>query len=309
MALPSRPAEVEVPFEKPAQLPASLMTEERVSLPLQSNGLLSLVQRHPLLWMVGPLVVLTALVIGVLIVTAKPANTTPTAIGSAAAVPVEPKPTTSANASAKSQAVKASAPALDEIEAQPLGSLSATELLKLADARSERRRNAAVALRKKLEDSPALSADKQVQSELLRWASDQETARDALGAMVALNGPIGPDLLYEVWAGTAARTDATELARALVYSRDVRPKATPALAIALELRQAETCEQYQAALPKALKDGDRRALTPLMKLGNKRGCGPKKSQDCYACLRSQGDELSATINAVKSRRAPAFPAP
>lgn len=309
MALPNRAAGVEAPFENPAQPPASLMAEERVSLPLRSSGLLSLVQRHPLLWMVGPLVVLTALVIGVLIVTSKPATTAPAAIGSAAVAPVEPKPATSTKAAAKSTVAKPSPPALDEIEAQPLGSLNAAELLKLADARSERRRDAALALRKKLEDSPALGADKQVQLELLRWASDEETAREALAAMAALNGPMGPDLLYEVWAGTAARTDATELARALVYSRDVRAKATPALAIALELRQAETCEQFQAALPKALKDGDRRALTPLMKLGNKRGCGPKKSQDCYACLRSQGDELSATINAVKSRRAPAFTAP
>jgi hypothetical protein len=148
-----------------------------------------------------------------------------------------------------------------------------------------------------------------VQLELLKWAGDAETARDALAAMAALNGPIGADLLYEVWAGTSARTESTELAHALVYSNDVRPKATPALAIALEVRQAETCEQFQAALPKALKDGDRRSLTPLMKLGNKRGCGPKKSQDCYACLRSQPDELAATINAVKSRRPPVFTAP
>jgi hypothetical protein len=56
----------------------------------------------------------------------------------------------------------------------------------------------------------------------------------------------------------------------------------------------------------ALKDGDRRALHLLTKLTNKRGCGPKKTDDCFACLREQSDELTATINAVKSRRPPSY---
>jgi hypothetical protein len=295
MALPSRPGGTEVLLEKASQLSPPLTTERRSWR--QPAGLLAI------LWMVGPLVVLTALVIGVVAVSATSPKPPPPA--AAVPAPAQERPA----APSKPSAAKPSAPSLSEIEAKPLGSLSASELLKLAEARSERRRDAALALRRKLEDSPALAADKAVQLELLKWASDEETAREALGAMASLSAPIGADLLYEVWAGTSARTDATELAHALVYSSDVRPKATPALAVALELRQAETCEQFQRALPKALKDGDRRSLTPLMKLGNKRGCGPKKSQDCYACLRSQPDELTATINAVKSRRSPAFAAP
>lgn len=297
MALPSRPGGTEVLLEKPSQLSPPLTTETRSWR--QPAGLLAM------LWMVGPLVLLTGLVIGVVAVTATSPEPPATLATAAVPAPAQERPA----APSRAAATKPSTPALSEIEAKPLGSLSASELLKLAEARSERQRDAALALRRKLEDSPALAADKAVQLELLKWASDEETAREALGAMAALKGPIGADLLYEVWAGTSARTDATELAHALVYSSDVRPKATPALAVALELRQAETCEQFQSALPKALKDGDRRSLTPLMKLGNKRGCGPKKSQDCYACLRAQPDELTATINAVKSRRSPTFAAP
>jgi hypothetical protein len=301
MALPSRPAVVEASLDKSSEPGPSLTSRD--SLPLRSSGPLAAVR--PALWMFGPLALLVALVIGVVLTTSKPVPTKPAMTAAAAAPAVEEKPA----ASPKSAKSKPSAAPVSELEAKPLGSLSAGELLKLADQSAERRREAALALRKKLADSPALGADKAVQAELLKWAGDEETARDALAAMAALNGPLGADLLYEVWAGTSAHTDATELAHALVYSSDVRPKATPALAIALELRQAETCEQFQAALPRALKDGDRRSLTPLMKLGNKRGCGPKKSQDCYACLRSQSDELTATINAVKSRRPPAFTAP
>ena len=188
-------------------------------------------------------------------------------------------------------------------------SLNAHELALLADARSEALRSSAKALRSKVEENPALGKDPALQSELLRFADDPRTSTDALSALAALEKPIAADLLYEVWTRTPVRSDATDLARALLYSSDVRPKASPALTVALELRVAETCEQYKAILPKALKEGDRRAGHLLAKLNGKRGCGPKKSEDCYACLREQGDELKATINAVKSRRPPDYSAP
>jgi len=199
-----------------------------------------------------------------------------------------------------------SAADLAQLEGKASETLSSSELLRLAEGRVEREREAARVLRHKLETTPALAKDKASQSELLRLASDPDTARDALAAMTQLEAPIGADLLYEVWTGTAVRNDTTELARTLVYSTDVRPKASAALGVALELRSAESCPQFQTALPKALKDGDRRALHLLTKLLNKRGCGPKKTEDCFACLREQKDELAATINAVKSRRPPSY---
>jgi hypothetical protein len=202
----------------------------------------------------------------------------------------------------------ATPPSITELEAKPAELLTAREVLLVAEAHSEQRRADAHALRRKLEDNPALAKDSAVQSELLRLAKDDRTARDALAAMAALGPPMGPDLLYETWTRTPERSDATELARALVYSADVRPKASPALAVALELRTAETCEQYKAILPNALKDGDRRSFQLLSKLGAKRGCGPKKTLDCFACLREPRDDLAATMNAVKSRRAPSYAA-
>jgi hypothetical protein len=207
-----------------------------------------------------------------------------------------------------SVAAKPPTVSIAELEAKPPGSLSARELVRLAEARSERERGAASALRQKVEANPALASDSNVQNELLRLANDDRTARDALAAMAALEPPVGADLLYEVWTRTPERSDTTELARALLYSADVRPKASPALAVALALRTAESCEQYRAILPDALKVGDRRAVHLLTKLNAKRGCGPKKNEDCFACLRAAKDELSATINAVKSRHAPSYAA-
>ncbi|HEY1534833.1 MAG TPA: hypothetical protein VGF76_12470 [Polyangiaceae bacterium] len=205
---------------------------------------------------------------------------------------------------------------LAELERRPPASLSSRELLLLAEGRegeparhrahAEQKRAAASALRDKLAHDPALGKDSALQNQLLHLADDASTAADALSAMALLEPPSGADLLYEVWTGTLVRTDATELARALLYSPDMRPKASPALGVSLDLRVAETCEQYQAILPKALTDGDRRALHLLTKLNVKRGCGPKKTEDCFVCLRDKSDELMATINAVKSRRPPSF---
>lgn len=306
MALPSRAPVVERTLEEPARLPPSELPpafsqdEAGASQGNRPSRIAAVARRYPALWMVAAPALLAAGVVAGVAVTSGKKATPPAAV-------VAPSNALSAQDSAqrpKPAVDKARSEALAALETKPLESLSAGELLDLAEGRSERRMGTAQALRKRLEGEPGLAKDKAVQGELLKQAADAETAREALAAMAALDGSLGADLLYEVWTGTPARNDATELARALVYSTDVRPKASPALAVALELRQAETCEQFQTALPKALKDGDRRSLHLLAKLSNKRGCGPKKSQDCYPCLRSAPDELTATINAVKSRRSP-----
>jgi hypothetical protein len=210
---------------------------------------------------------------------------------------------------AKVEPPKVATDTLADLEHRPASSLSSRELVLLAEAHTQQKRAAASELRQKLAQNPALGKDSALQSQLLHLAEDPETAADALSAMAQLDSPSGADLLYEVWTGTTVRTDTTELARALLYSTDVRPKASVALGVALDLRVAESCPQYQAVLPKALTDGDRRALHLLAKLNVKRGCGPKKTEDCFACLRDKGDELTATINAVKSRRPPSVTNP
>jgi hypothetical protein len=241
------------------------------------------------------------------------------AFGRAAPAPPSAAMSAASSTAALASAVPAvpAAPVLQPIDGDELqkqdakapGTLSATEQVQLAQWQAEREREAVAAVLRQLEANPDLAKDKTRQSELFRFVADADTARETLLTIAHLPAPLNADLLYEVWTGTAARNDTTELARALVYSKDVKPQASAALSVALELRAAESCEQFKVALPKALKDGDRRALHLLSKLTNKRGCGPKKTQDCFACLRDQGDELAATINAVKSRRPPSYPTP
>ena len=187
-------------------------------------------------------------------------------------------------------------------EAKSPDEQSANHVLAQASLASDKKRQAAKLLRERLGRDPAAIKDKAVLVELRKVIADPRTAHEALAAVAGLPGPVSADLLYEVWTATPNRTETTDLARALVHSRDVRAKASEALAVALDLRLAEACDATGALLPRALQVGDRRSLHLLMKLKKKQGCGPKKSQDCYACLR-EGGELDAAINAVQARRA------
>jgi hypothetical protein len=262
-----------------------------------SERMLELARRRPVLWMV----LTPALLSGLVVLAARHApsgNRLSPANGSAEPIFSAQPPVAASE--------RVSSVSIAELEAKPPEALSARDLLLLAEARAQRQQAAAEALWHKVESDPALAKDSAVTSELTRLAGDDRTARAALAGMAALASPTGADMLYETWTSTPQRSETTELARALLYSPEVRPKTSPALAVALALRGAETCEQYQAILPQALKDGDRRSLHLLSKLSGKHGCGPKKAADCYACLREHGDELTATINAVKSRRPPSY---
>src|SRR5262249_27273564 len=158
------------------------------------------------------------------------------------------------------------------------------DALALSIGRSAQELRAAHALREKLGHDPGLIKDATVLGELHRFASDPETAPEALAAMAEVPGPISADMIYEVWTDTVAHTDATDLAHSLMYSKDVRAKASPALSIALDLRSAEKCEEFSTLVPKASETGDKRSFHLLAKLTRKYGCGPNKRQDCYACL-------------------------
>lgn len=297
MALPSRPAPP-MPSEPPAALSASSASIDDGSSVSGRQGYARFARLHPALWMVAAPVALASIVIGAT-VALTPARSPQPALKEPIKAATVPAPK-----AAEPEVVTQRSATLAELEARPPESLSARELIRVADGRAERRVAEARALGQKLEQSPALASEKATQAELLRLARDNETAREALAALARLTTPLGADLLYEVWAGTPERSEATELARALVYSADVRPHASAALSVALDLRAAQSCEAVKVVLPRALKDGDRRALSQLTKLSVKRGCGARKSEDCYPCLRAEPDELKATLNAAKSRRPP-----
>jgi hypothetical protein len=241
---------------------------------------------------------------------AVPSSETPDAAASAttaasSAALTAPEPTSAAEP-APAPAVTPALPtnAADEaLEARRAEELTKDEALRLASSRRQRETARVAQLRQKLSRDPGLFKDAATLAELRRSAEDPLTAPDALSAMAEAPGPLSADLLYEMWTGTVARNSATELARSLVFSKEVRAKASPELAVALELRIAETCEQNKVLLPKVIEKGDRRSLALLAKLSRRYGCGANKRQDCFPCLREDKAVDDAMI-AVKKRREP-----
>jgi hypothetical protein len=190
-------------------------------------------------------------------------------------------------------------PSLDALPAK----LRAAEIMDIASKRAGRELAQARAVAAALDRDPSLAQDAKTQVEIRRLLDNQETSRHMLGVIAAMPGPVSADLLYEIWTGTVLRNETTDLARALLLSQDVRPKASPALEVSLDLRQAERCEDSAKLLPRAIEHGDRRALHLLIKLTRRYGCGANKREDCYPCLRGS-DALDQAVKAVKNRREP-----
>ncbi len=195
--------------------------------------------------------------------------------------------------------------ALKELESLSPEERTTEQALALSQGWLAKKRADLDALGKKLAQDPALMEQRPVQRQLLESARDATLAQQTLQLMAKQESPIAVDLLYEVWTGTRGRTEATRLAEALVYTADVRKRASPALAALLDLRTETDCEKMRELLARVQEHGDRRSLRPLGKLTLRRGCGPSKAEDCFPCLR-EGEELRKTIDAVKSRPGPGF---
>ncbi len=267
-----------------------------------------LARKQPVLWMVVTPVLLASLLVLLAVALAPEVTATarPEPLTKAAAPADANVNATDPVAPAAPAPAKPDGAAIVELERKPADSLSVEEVLLVKAHRAERKREDAQALANKLQRQPELAKESAVQVELMRLASDPDTAETALTALARTPSPVTADLLFEVWTSRSAPTATAELAGSLLSSRDVRSNASPALAVALDLRAADTCEATKGALAKAQSDGDRRALPSLGKLSARRGCGESKADDCYACLRSEMKEVTATITAVKRRRAPSY---
>ncbi len=259
---------------------------------------------HPVLWMVLAPLTLALLMVVVLVAVApdQPAQAEP----SVAATSEAEAPAPVAAATDRSSEAVDPAAALTALEEKPYDALTVTELFTLHEGRSLRDRETARAFTRKLQAEPSLIKANGAQQQLLKWAAGGDTAREALAAMSVAEAPYGADLLYEVWVSRVVRPEVAELAGALLLRSELRAKASPPLGAALELRAAPSCEAALSALPQVERDGDRRSLQPLAKLSARRGCGPKKNQDCFACLRAHQKQVTAAANAVKARKAPSF---
>ena len=303
------PSNVSAPSSPPVSVSMPPPVAKLPKAPPGASRWLDVARRDPALWMVvAPICIASLLVLIVMTSQPQPPEKAPAFQAALSAVLV-PAPTSNelAPAAAAKDSSDTAAAAATALEGRDAASLTAQELLLRSDSRAQRKRADAKALSQKLQAQPELAKDPNLQADLLGYAVDPDTAAEALAAMSQAPAPIGPDLLYEVWSSRLTAPGTAELARSLLYSRDVRPAASPALAAVLALRGAEGCEATQAALVKAQTDGDRRAISALTKLTSRRGCGATKRDDCYPCLRDNPKQIIASAKAAQGRHAPSYP--
>ncbi len=228
----------------------------------------------------------------------------------AASASAKPPPPSSASASAaapeltlEERAAQGDKDAVAELQKLPRAQRTAEQDLALASARRVQKKKEIDQLGRKIKLVPKFGRARATKKKIRELAADREVGDYMLSTLAKLPGPVGPDLLYSIWAHTHRKTDTTELAEQLLYSKDVRSKVSEPLSIALDLRTEKDCNKMSKLLERAEQKGDRRSLVPILKLNVKRGCGPKKIADCWACLRKT-TLIKDSIKAVNKNPAP-----
>ncbi len=112
-------------------------------------------------------------------------------------------------------------------------------------------------------------------------------------------GPHGWDVLYDIAYGASGKQYPIAASRAikLVLAPDARPKMSPSLRVAMDLRTAPGCGM-KPFLDEAAKVGDSRALE-LLRPAARKPQGRYK-QDPYLCLKADGS-LDKTLSAIEAR--------
>ena len=133
------------------------------------------------------------------------------------------------------------------------------------------------------ENEPAAFQDRDVMTSAAQVAVKSAFRHDATSErmMTLLStelGTDGLDVLYEMASGHGG-TKGGERAAEILRSPQVRARATPALRIAVELREAP-CPRKEALFERASKEGDARTLV-VMELLRSPQCQPKVGQCCF----------------------------
>jgi hypothetical protein len=109
-----------------------------------------------------------------------------------------------------------------------------------------------------------------------------------------------------MWVGGKYRNETTQLAEALLLSKDVRPRVSGALAIALALREKPTnCAEIKQLVEKSIREGDRRSANQLVTTSARQNCGPSGDAACIKCL----DDVKDMRRAIRAAAARLDPVP
>jgi serine/threonine-protein kinase len=149
------------------------------------------------------------------------------------------------------------------------------------------------------------AADPRLQEDLRNAALVRDTQDDAFMLLESKMGPSGVDLLYDIAYGASGRQYPQAAARAKhsLDLDDVHARASPALQVLLDFKEAKTCDAKRALLDRAKTAGDGRMLSTLQAYQSTRGCGFLGVIDCYPCLHKDS-ALKDTIAALSDHATP-----
>ena len=149
---------------------------------------------------------------------------------------------------------------------------------------------------------PAKADDEEIGRLLVRAADGPAAvSRQALDLMAQRMGKRGPDLLYEVWVADGKHAAD---AQKLLGDAKVRELGTPALGIAVDLRQAKGCKDKKKLLDRAGGLGDDRVIAILQPLvtGTPKGCGFLGLGSCPAPCWQEAADMKKAIQAIRDGR-------
>lgn len=148
---------------------------------------------------------------------------------------------------------------------------------------------------------PSATQDPKLVLEVRNWAINKDTQEGAFTLMETSMGSNGPDTLYNIaYELGPSYAGAAEKAKKILRRPDVKAKASPALAVTLDLRTATKCDAKKALLVQAGQVGDNNTLSVLKQYTPTRGCGFLNARDCWPCMHKDGS-LATAIHDIEAR--------
>jgi serine/threonine protein kinase len=197
------------------------------------------------------------------------------------------------------------ATAIDELTALEKTSADRPDEHQLLERAYTGARNARDAMREAglwLASDANAEADPKLQEDVRNAALFKEAQDDAFTLLESKMGQRGIDILYDIAFGASGRQypQAAARARHSLDVDDVRGRASPALAVLLDFREAKTCDSKRALLDRAGDHGDARLLLVLQPYLGTHGCGFLSRSDCYPCLHKD-TALKDAMSAIEER--------
>jgi eukaryotic-like serine/threonine-protein kinase len=230
--------------------------------------------------------------------------------GSSSAVDAPPRPpdpkTDDVVAAAQSKIDKGDfATAIDALTAVEKAGPDRTDVHQLLERAYTGVRNSREAMREGglwLAADANASNDPKLQEDVRNAALFKDSQDDAFALLESKMGALGIDILYDIAFGASGKQypQAATRARHSLDVDDVRSRASPALSVLLDFREAKTCDAKRAFLDRAGDHGDARMLVVLQPYLATRGCGFLSHADCYPCMHKD-TALHDAMSAIEER--------